>query len=215
MKELRAISSTTHAMMKFPTPRGVATLVAQTTAIFECRQLEENQMFPERSPEKEILNSKKEPIKEEVLVNLTFLEQRITTVPKRIIQHSLNVSLSITPVAQKRRVLGPEKSKAVTKEVEEWVKACIVNMKLNPKKCSFGVKEGKFLGYMVTLEGIRANPKKTKAVAGMQSPKTLKEMQNLNEKLAALNRFLSRFTERALPFFETLKNITKENKDDY
>ncbi|GKF29678.1 reverse transcriptase domain-containing protein [Tanacetum coccineum] len=46
-----------------------------------------------------------------------------------------------------------------------------VNMKLNPKKCSFGVKEGKFLGYMVTLKGIRANPKKIKAVADMQSPK--------------------------------------------
>nr|GEV93717.1 reverse transcriptase domain-containing protein [Tanacetum cinerariifolium] len=42
------------------------------------------------------------------------------------------------------------------------------NMKLNPKKCSFGVKEGKFLGYMVTSEGIRANPKKTKAVGNMQ-----------------------------------------------
>ncbi|GJU87381.1 reverse transcriptase domain-containing protein [Tanacetum coccineum] len=29
-----------------------------------------------------------------------------------------------------------------------------INMKLNPKKCSFGVEEGNFLGYMVTLEGI-------------------------------------------------------------
>nr|GEU51034.1 putative ribonuclease H-like domain-containing protein [Tanacetum cinerariifolium] len=39
-----------------------------------------------------------------------------------------------------------------------------INMKLNPKKCSFGVEEGKFLGYIVTSEGIRANPKKMKAV---------------------------------------------------
>nr|GEV19742.1 hypothetical protein [Tanacetum cinerariifolium] len=45
------------------------------------------------------------------------------------------------------------------------------NLKLNPKKCSFGVKEGKFLGYMST--------------------------------------------ERSLPFFNTLKNITKENKHEY
>ncbi|GKE64732.1 reverse transcriptase domain-containing protein, partial [Tanacetum coccineum] len=44
-----------------------------------------------------------------------------------------------------------------------------INMKLNPKKCSFGVEEGKFLGYMVTSEGIQANPKKTKAIADMQS----------------------------------------------
>ncbi|GJZ95844.1 reverse transcriptase domain-containing protein [Tanacetum coccineum] len=40
-------------------------------------------------------------------------------------------------------------------------------------------------------------------------------MQSLSGKLAALNRFLSKSTERSLPFFETLKNITKENKEDY
>ncbi|GKA26620.1 hypothetical protein Tco_0712729 [Tanacetum coccineum] len=56
-----------------------------------------------------------------------------------------------------------------------------INMKLNPKKCSFRVEEGKFLRYMVTSEGIRANPKKTKAIADMQSPRTLKEMQSLSE----------------------------------
>ncbi|GJR97854.1 reverse transcriptase domain-containing protein [Tanacetum coccineum] len=42
-----------------------------------------------------------------------------------------------------------------------------INMKLNPKKCSFGVEEGKFLGYMVTSEGIRENPKKTRALADL------------------------------------------------
>nr|GFC72400.1 reverse transcriptase domain-containing protein [Tanacetum cinerariifolium] len=40
-------------------------------------------------------------------------------------------------------------------------------------------------------------------------------MQILSGKLAALNRFLSRSAEKSLPFFETLKNITKKNKDDY
>nr|GEW56895.1 reverse transcriptase domain-containing protein [Tanacetum cinerariifolium] len=90
-----------------------------------------------------------------------------------------------------------------------------INMKLKPLKCSFGIGEGKIQGYMVTLEGIRVNPKKTKAIADMQSPKTLKEMQSLSRKLATLNRFLSRSAERSFPFFETLKNITKENKEDY
>ena len=33
------------------------------------------------------------------------------------------------------------------------------NMKLNPKKCTFGVETGQFLGYMITNEGIQANPK--------------------------------------------------------
>ncbi|GJW47780.1 reverse transcriptase domain-containing protein [Tanacetum coccineum] len=90
-----------------------------------------------------------------------------------------------------------------------------INMKLNPKKCSFGVEQGKFLGYMVTSEGIRANHRKTKALADLQSPRTLKEMQSLSGKLAALNRFLVKSAKRSLPFFNTLKNITKENKHEY
>ncbi|GJS24959.1 reverse transcriptase domain-containing protein [Tanacetum coccineum] len=90
-----------------------------------------------------------------------------------------------------------------------------INMKLNPKKCSFGVEEGKFLGYMVTSKGIRANPRKTRALADLQSPRTLKEMQSLSGKLAALNHFLAKSAERSLPFFNTLKNITKENKHEY
>ncbi|GJV68136.1 reverse transcriptase domain-containing protein [Tanacetum coccineum] len=40
-------------------------------------------------------------------------------------------------------------------------------------------------------------------------------MQSLSGKLAALNWFLSKSTERALSFFKTLKNITKENKEEY
>ncbi|GJY01686.1 hypothetical protein Tco_0359838 [Tanacetum coccineum] len=74
---------------------------------------------------------------------------------------------------------------------------------------------GKFLGYMVTSERIRENLKKAKAIVDMQSPKTLKEMQSLNGKLAALSRFFARSEERSLPFFEMLKNITKENEDEY
>ncbi|XP_071737694.1 uncharacterized protein [Rutidosis leptorrhynchoides] len=67
-----------------------------------------------------------------------------------------------------------------------------VNMKLNPKKCNFGVEEGKFLGYIVTERGIKANSKKIQAIEDMVSPKTKKEVQSLNRRLAALIRFLSR-----------------------
>ncbi|GJV73184.1 reverse transcriptase domain-containing protein [Tanacetum coccineum] len=58
-----------------------------------------------------------------------------------------------------------------------------INMKLNLKKCSFGIEEGKFFGYIVTSKGIRANPRKTKAVMDMPSPRTLKQMQSLSGKL--------------------------------
>ncbi|GJY92683.1 reverse transcriptase domain-containing protein [Tanacetum coccineum] len=44
-----------------------------------------------------------------------------------------------------------------------------INMKLNLKKFSFGMEEGKFLGYIVDFKGIRANPEKTKAYQELSS----------------------------------------------
>ncbi|XP_016165024.1 uncharacterized protein LOC107607607 [Arachis ipaensis] len=64
------------------------------------------------------------------------------------------------------------------------------NMRLNPEKCAFGVKGGKFLGFMLTSRGIEANPKKCEAIINMRSPRTIKEVQRLNGRLAALSRFI-------------------------
>nr|GEV53599.1 reverse transcriptase domain-containing protein [Tanacetum cinerariifolium] len=59
-----------------------------------------------------------------------------------------------------------------------------VNMKLNPKKCSFGFAEGMFLGYVVIPYGIKPYPDKTTAVLQLPSPQTIKEVQSLKGKLA-------------------------------
>ncbi|KAL0340027.1 UNVERIFIED_CONTAM: hypothetical protein Sradi_4519500 [Sesamum radiatum] len=37
-------------------------------------------------------------------------------------------------------------------------------MKLNTTKCMFGVRGGKFLGYMISEKGIEANPEKIEAI---------------------------------------------------
>ena len=78
-------------------------------------------------------------------------------------------------------------------------------MKLNPSKCVFGVVSGKFLGFMVSQRGIEANPKKVQAIINMVSPRTVKEVQKLTGRIAALNRFVTRATDKCLPFFKTLK----------
>jgi hypothetical protein len=78
-------------------------------------------------------------------------------------------------------------------------------MKLNPSKCAFGVSFGKFLGYMVSSRGIEANPEKIQAILEMQSPKSTKQLQQLTGRLAALNRFISRSTDKCLPFFKILR----------
>ncbi|GKD66211.1 reverse transcriptase domain-containing protein [Tanacetum coccineum] len=187
----------------------------------------------------------------------------MTSIPKAIIEHSLNTYPQIEPKAQKKRSLALDRRKVVTDEVNEWLKDGIIkrgyhqiqmtkkdeektafhakegvfcytkmtfglknagatyqrlvdsafkerirvnleayvddmviksrteqdiikhieqtfstlrriNIKLNPKKCPFRMEEGKFLGYIVTSEAIRANPEKAKAVMDMPSPKTLK-----------------------------------------
>ena len=79
------------------------------------------------------------------------------------------------------------------------------NMKLNPGKCTFGVTAGKFLGFMVSQRGIEANPDKIRAIMEMKPPRNVKEVQSLNGKVAALNRFMSRAIDKCLPFFRTLK----------
>ena len=78
-------------------------------------------------------------------------------------------------------------------------------MKLNLGKCVFGVASEKFLGFMVSQRGIEANPEKVQAIINMASPKTVKEVQKLMGRIAALNRFVSRATDKCLPFFKTLK----------
>ena len=78
-------------------------------------------------------------------------------------------------------------------------------MKLNPGKCVFGVASGKFLRFMVCQRGIEANPEKVQAIINMASPKTVKEVQKLTGRIVALNRFVSRVTDKCLPFFKTLK----------
>jgi len=39
----------------------------------------------------------------------------------------------------------------------------------------------------------------------MMSPKTIKEVQKLTGRIAALNRFISKATDKCLSFFKTLK----------
>ena len=78
-------------------------------------------------------------------------------------------------------------------------------MKLNTSKCVFGVASGKFLGFMVSQCGVEANPDKVRAIMEMAPPKNIKEVQSLNSRVAALNRFVSRATDKCLPFFKILR----------
>ncbi|XP_075088446.1 uncharacterized protein LOC142170437 [Nicotiana tabacum] len=80
------------------------------------------------------------------------------------------------------------------------------NIKLNPEKCAFKVGYDKFLGFLVSQRRIEVNPDKFKAIEDIsdQLP-SVKEVQRLTERLAALRRFISRSSEKFHHFFSLLK----------
>ena len=49
-------------------------------------------------------------------------------------------------------------------------------LRLNAKKCAFGVGASKFLGYLITCWGIEINPNQIEAVKHLKSPSNPKEV---------------------------------------
>ncbi|GKA48836.1 reverse transcriptase domain-containing protein, partial [Tanacetum coccineum] len=100
----------------------------------------------------------------------------------------------------------------IVKDIEETFKTLReINMKLNPKKYTFRVEEGMFLGYKVNTMGLKVCPDKVNAILSLPSSNCLKDVQKLNGKLASLNRFLAKSAEKLLPFFKTLKKCMKKS----
>ena len=78
-------------------------------------------------------------------------------------------------------------------------------LRLNAEKCTFGVGAGKFLGYLISTQGIEANPDQINAVNRLIPPSNPKEVQVLTRMLATLNRFISKFADRCRSFYQLLK----------
>ena len=101
------------------------------------------------------------------------------------------------------------KSKQESRHVEDLQGAFEVlqqhKLRLNVEKCVFSVGAGKFLGYLITNQGIEINPDQIDAVRRLNPPSNPKEVQKLTGMLAVLNRFISMFCRSLsaiLPAFE-------------
>lgn len=66
-------------------------------------------------------------------------------------------------------------------------------MRLNLEKYAFGVKVGKFLGFMIFERDVEANHEKIRAILDMPSSRTTKDIQHLMGRIVALNRFVPRW----------------------
>jgi len=102
-------------------------------------------------------------------------------------------------------VTSPEKSRHIADLEELFVTIARYKLKLNPEKCVFGVEAGKFLRFLLSERGIEANPEKCAAILAMRSPTTVKEVQQLTGRMAALSRFVSASGEKGHPYFQCFK----------
>ncbi|KAK1643699.1 hypothetical protein QYE76_061504 [Lolium multiflorum] len=78
-------------------------------------------------------------------------------------------------------------------------------LRMNPKKCAFGVTAGQFLGFLVHERGIEIGLKSQEAVRTMKPPTTKKELQCLIGKINFVRRFISNLSGRIEPFMGLVK----------
>ncbi|GKU94694.1 hypothetical protein SLEP1_g8146 [Rubroshorea leprosula] len=113
------------------------------------------------------------------------------------------------PFGLKNAVMKSLKAEDHLTDLEETFNNLRKNrMRWNPAKCIFGVESGKFLGFMVSRRGIEVNPEKIKAIAEMEPPKSVKDVQRLTGRVAALHRFISKLADKCLPFFKIMRLAT-------
>ena len=75
-------------------------------------------------------------------------------------------------------------------------------------KCEFWLKEVKFLGHVVSSEGVAVDPSKVEAVLQWESPKSVTEVRSFVGLAGYYRRFISGFSQIARP----LTNLTKKDR---
>jgi hypothetical protein len=89
------------------------------------------------------------------------------------------------------------------RQVFEWTRR--FRLKMNPKKCAFGVSAGQFLGFLVHERGIEISLKSQEVVRAMVPPTMKRELQLLIGKISFIRRFVSNLSGRIEPFMDLVK----------
>ena len=85
-------------------------------------------------------------------------------------------------------------------------------LKLKPSKCHLLVERVRYLGHIVSKEGIATDPEKSDAVEGWPVPKTVKDVRSFLGFTGYYRRFIPRYASIARPLFELLGGKRKPGK---
>ena len=77
---------------------------------------------------------------------------------------------------------------------------------LNKEKCEFGKTTIKFLGHIITPEGISPDPSKTTAVKNMKQPSNVSELRHFLGMVNQLGKFSPNIADLTKPLRELLSS---------
>ena len=64
------------------------------------------------------------------------------------------------------------------------------------------------MGHIVTKRGIEANPTQLESISGLDMPNSVRDVQRLGGKIAALSKFILGMLDRCEHFFKSIKKNT-------
>lgn len=81
------------------------------------------------------------------------------------------------------------------------------NLKMKPSKCSFFEERVKYLGHVVSGDGIEPDPEKVQAIELLEPPNTVKEVRSIVGMASYYRAFIPKFSELIRPLTE----LTRKN----
>ncbi|RDY04085.1 Retrovirus-related Pol polyprotein, partial [Mucuna pruriens] len=105
------------------------------------------------------------------------------------------------------------KSKSLEQHIEDLRKLFVrlhkYKLRLNPANCTFSVKTGKLLGFVVSERGIEVDPDKVKAIREMHIPRTDSKVQGFLGRVNFIARFIFQLTATCNPMLKLLRKKQK------
>nr|GEW25833.1 reverse transcriptase domain-containing protein [Tanacetum cinerariifolium] len=150
IKEIQAVPSTTHGMLKFPVDGGIVTIRSTILIPVECATVITSSAVPKEvgaRPENFKVALHPDFPDQEVAIGGTFsmkgrtelcslLKENLnifawqpsdmTRLPRSVAEHQLNIQEGYSPVRQRKRGQAPERAKAIQAEVQKLVEAGIM-----------------------------------------------------------------------------------------
>lgn len=85
------------------------------------------------------------------------------------------------------------------------------NVKVNAEKCHWFVDKVKYLGHILTEEGIIANDKGTRAIVNAPEPKNVSEVRSFVGMVMFYSKFIPKLNAKLAPLYHLLKKESKFN----